>query len=228
MESDKSDDYLMISGIQHFLFCRRQWALIHIEQQWCENVLTVEGKILHDRAHDEKIVETRNNILSVRGMRIKSDLLKITGCCDVVEFIPSSDGIQLRDKIGNWLVRPVEYKRGSPKVNDCDRMQATAQAVCLEEMFSCKIEEAVLYYEDTKHREVISITDEMRTLLKKTVSEMYGYYLKGYTPVVKPTKKCDNCSLKENCLPKMLKINEKRSVQKYIISAVSKTEKEEA
>ena len=103
------DDYLLISGIQHFMFCRRQWALIHIEQQWQENRLTVEGEVIHRNAHKDDFIEKRPGILVTRGLRVSSPTLKITGQCDVVEFLSSEEGVPLHGHRGLWQAVPVEY-----------------------------------------------------------------------------------------------------------------------
>ena len=122
------DFFLPLSGIQHFAFCRRQWALIHIENLWAENVRTVEGNILHERAHDEAFTELRGDILTVRGLRIASQPLELNGVCDVVEFHRDPNGIPLHGREGRWQPYPVEYKRGKPKEDDCDQLQLCAQA----------------------------------------------------------------------------------------------------
>ena len=114
------DDYLLISGIQHFMFCRRQWALIHIEQQWQENRLTVEGKVIHRNAHKDDFIEKRPGILVTRGLRVSSPTLKITGQCDVVEFLSSEEGVPLHGHRGLWQAVPVEYKRGKDKKDDSE------------------------------------------------------------------------------------------------------------
>lgn len=85
------EDYLQISGVQHFAFCRRQWALIHIEGQWAENARTVSGAILHERAHDAGLSKKRGDLVTVRGLRVFSATLGISGECDVVEFRRGAD-----------------------------------------------------------------------------------------------------------------------------------------
>ena len=97
------DDYLLISGIQHFRFCRRQWALIHVEDQWAENVRTVEGEVLHRKAHDATARERRGDLLIVRGMRVASHRLGISGICDVVEFRRDPSGVPLHGEEGRYL-----------------------------------------------------------------------------------------------------------------------------
>lgn len=133
------EEYLQLSGLQHFAFCPRQWALIHIEKQWNENLRTVEGELFHKRAHDEQERERRGDLLILRGLPIVSHTLKLSGQCDVVEFHASGEGISLRGEDGLWDPFPVEYKKGAPKENSADELQLCAQAVCLEEMLCCSI-----------------------------------------------------------------------------------------
>ena len=194
---------LALSGIQHFAFCRRQWALIHIEQLWEENVRTVEGKIMHERAHNDQFVESRGNVLILHGLRIEDEALGLTGVCDVVEFHRDPGGIKLFDRNGLWLPYPVEYKRGQAKESDCDKLQLCAQAMCLEGMFLCKIQEGSLYYGETRRRQKVLFTSEMREQVQRMAAEMHEYYVRQYTPSVKPTKSCSACSLKDLCLPKL-------------------------
>lgn len=208
------DDYLMISGIQHFLFCRRRWALIHVENQWAENYFTADGRMFHDRVHERGVKDIRNGTLTIRGLNVSSAKFGISGCCDAVEFLPVNDGITLHGRAGLWQPLPVEYKRGRSKVNNCDRLQVTAQAVCLEEMFSCVIDYGFIFYKETRRREKVEITAEIRDELTKALEEMHSYYRRGYTPIVKPTKKCEKCSLSSECMPSLLKSEEK--VDSYI------------
>lgn len=158
----EEDEFLQLSGIQHFSFCRRQWALAYIELQWNENVRTVEGHLLHERAHDRTIAEKRGDIIVSRAMPVHSRELGISGECDVVEFHRSQSGIPLIGRDGLYQVVPVEYKRGEPKENDSDILQLTAQAMCLEEMMCCEIPVGYLFYGETRHRTQIDITDRMR------------------------------------------------------------------
>ena len=172
----KEEEYLQLSGIQHFSFCRRQWALIHIEQQWAENVRTADGRILHEKAHD----------------------------CDVVEFRRGVNGNPLQGQEGSWQPYPVEYKRGTPKVCDADRLQLCAQAMCLETMLCCDIPEGALYYGQTRHRETVTFDDALRQRVRDMQAEMHELYRRSYTPKVKPSGGCSACSLKELCLPKLI------------------------
>lgn len=207
------DDYLNLSGIQHFSFCKRQWALIHVEQQWAENVLTVQGNILHENAHDSTFVEKRKNILITRAMHVKSSMLGINGECDVVEFHMDENGIELFGRKGSYQPIPIEYKKGKSKATNADRLQVCAQAICLEEMLLCKINYGYIFYHEVKRREEVQFTQELRDEVKEVVLEMHSYYDRKYTPKVKTTKQCDSCSLAEICLPVLC---QNKSVKKYI------------
>lgn len=213
----QEEDLLLLSGLQHFAFCRRQWALIHIEQQWAENFRTTDGKILHEKAHDGSQRERRGDMLITRGLRIHSATLGVSGACDVVEFHLTSDGITLPGEEGLWQPYPVEYKRGTKKENDADRLQLCGQAICLEEMLCCAIPEGALYYGETRRREVVAFTEELREQVRSSLEEMHQLYKRAYTPKVKPTKSCNACSMKELCLPRLMK---KRSVSEYLKKAM--------
>lgn len=195
------DDLLPLSGIQHFVFCRRQWALIHVEMQWQENVLTAEGRIMHQRVNDPFFTETRNGVIIARSVPVASYTLGLAGVCDVVEFTSAPDGVKLPDREGRYLVAPVEYKRGKPKRDPCDEAQLCAQAMCLEEMLATQIPCGYLYYGQTRHRIEIELTAKLRMLVREIADEMHHYFRRGYTPKVKPSKACRACSLAEACLP---------------------------
>ena len=203
MRRYEEDEYLPLSGIQHFRFCRRQWALIHIEQQWADNLRTVEGEILHQRAHDSSLTEKRGDLLVARGLPIHSAALGVSGACDVVEFHRSPGGVPLARHRGTWSPVPVEYKRGREKEIDADRLQLCGQGICLEEMLSCEIPAGFLYYGETHRREEVPFTPELRGQVRDMLEEMHGYFSRQYTPKVKPSKSCNACSLKDICLPKL-------------------------
>ena len=210
----KEEDYLMLSGIQHFSFCRRQWALIHIEQQWNENLRTVEGNIFHKKAHDGYSSEKRQNVIISRGMPVFSSTLGISGVCDIVEFYrDDKKGISLHGREGRYLVYPVEYKKGQPKEDEADILQLAAQAMCLEEMLECEIEKGYLYYGEIRRRIEVRLDGDIRQQVRDTFEEMHHYYERRYTPKVKRTKACNACSLKDLCLPKLMK---EQSVKEYI------------
>lgn len=207
------DEFLQLSGIQHFAFCRRQWALAYIELQWQENVRTVEGKLLHENAHDASKKEKRGDLIIVRAMPVHSRELGVSGECDVVEFHKSKDGINLTGREGKYSVVPVEYKRGNPKLNDVDALQLVVQAICLEEMLCCSIPYGYLYYGEVKRREKVEFNPELRGKATEMFGEMHKFFERRYTPKVKRTKSCNACSLKDICLPVL---NKNKSVADYI------------
>ena len=216
----KEEEYLQLSGLQHFSFCRRQWALIHLEQQWAENLRTVDGRILHEKAHNGSAREKRGDLLITRDMSVHSSILGISGSCDVVEFHRSKDGIPLHGQTGQWQPYPVEYKRGSPKVMDGDKLQLCAQAMGLEEMLCCDITEGAIFYGEIRRREVVDLDTELRERVRGMLTEMHDLYRRGHTPKVKPTKSCNACSLKELCLPKLVK---KTSAMDYLRKSLEET-----
>ncbi len=193
----REEDYLMLSGLQHFAYCRRQWALIHIEQQWAENERTVDGQIFHSVAHDKARIEKRGELLITRGLPVKSAKLGMSGICDVVEFHKSEEGVSLASYEGLWQPYPVEYKKGLPKLNEADEMQLCGQAICLEEMLLCRIPGGSLFYGENRRREPVEFTEELRGKVYDMAKEMHVLWDKGYTPRVKPQKGCNACSLKE-------------------------------
>ncbi len=211
------DDYLMLSGIQHFAFCRRQWGMIHIEQQWAENYRTTAGELMHKKAHDEGSFEKRGNLLIVRGMRISSHELGVSGQCDVVEFHQNENGVELFGYDGKWKPIPIEYKRGKPKENNADQLQLCAQAICLEEMFQTIILDGYLYYGENRRRSHVDFTDELRETVKKMTKEMHDLFQRGHTPNVRPSKQCKACSLENLCIPKLQKAVK---VREYIEQAI--------
>lgn len=207
------DALLRLSGLQHFKFCRRQWALIHIEQQWAENLRTTDGAILHETTHNGSFSESRRNLLVTRDMQISSSSLGVSGACDVLEFHRGDTGIPLRGRAGLWQPFPVEYKRGRPKEHDADALQLCGQAMCLEEMLCCEIPKGALYYGETRRRTEVEFTSELRQEVQALLKQMHALYARGHTPKVKPTKGCNACSLKELCLPKLMK---NKSVSAYL------------
>ena len=199
--SYSDSDYLSLSGIQHFSFCRRQWALIHIEGQWAENGRTAEGRVLHERVHDSSLREKRGDVVTVRGARVFSSVLGVSGQCDALEYHRDPGGVPLAGREGLWLPYPVEYKRGAPKEDHADLLQLCAQAICLEEMLCCDVPEGALFYWETRRRLPVTFTQELRQEVWEDLAQMRVLYQRGHTPVVKPTKACNACSLKEICLP---------------------------
>jgi len=217
MMTYKEEDYLLLSGIQHFAFCPRQWALIHIEEQWNESYLTAAGRILHTKAHSGENTEKRGDRIIIRSLRVCSAQLGISGECDVVEFHKVRYGVSLYGYEGLWTPYPVEYKRGKTKLDDCDRLQLCAQAVCLEEMLCTEIERGALYYGETRRREVVEFSPALREELENTVKSMHELFMRKHTPKAVKRKFCISCSIKDLCLPVLGEI-EKNSVKKYMES----------
>lgn len=202
---NEDSDFLMISGLSHFQFCRRQWALIHVEQLWQENVLTLEGQYLHERVHDSSFTEARGAVLLSRGMPVRSSALKITGVCDMVELYQDPDGVPIQGREGRWRLYPIEYKHGASDNQASAALQVCAQAMCLEEMFVTHIPEAALYFAKIKRRHRIPLTDELRQKVIDSITEMHQLLQKGYTPKAKLKKQCKSCSLALLCQPELTK-----------------------
>jgi len=207
------ESFLQLSGLQHFKFCRRQWALIHIENQWAENYRTTDGAIFHENAHNGDFSETRGDRIITHNMRVFSPTLGVSGACDVLEFHRSEEGIPLKNRDGLWQPYPVEYKRGKPKPDTADALQLCGQAMCLEEMLCCDIPAGALFYGEMRRRTEVVFTPELRQEVSRLLAQMHDLYKLGRTPKVKPTKGCNACSLKECCLPKLMK---SRSVSDYL------------
>ncbi len=218
-------EWLPLSGIQHFVFCRRQWALIQIEQQWAENALTAEGRILHKRADDPFFTEKRGDVIIARSVPVSSPTLGLTGICDVVEFSAMSPsppgrgaggdgGVQLPGREGFWQPVPVEYKRGRKKHGPEDEAQLCAQAMCLEEMLLVKIPRGFIFYAQTRRREPVEFSPELRQIVRQSAEEMHRYVHRGYTPKVRPSKACRSCSLADLCLPNLQ--NRRKPASQYV------------
>lgn len=190
------DQLLPLSALQHFLFCERQCALIHLEQAWAENKFTAEGRILHGRAHDGPD-ERRPGVRVTRGMAVRSLRLGISGQCDIVEF--HQDGVIL----------PVEYKRGKPKAHRADEVQVCAQALCLEEMLGKPegfIQRACLFYGQHRRRHDVFLDAELRSLTTDLATRLHAMIESRITPpAVYEPGKCDACSLLDFCQPKALR-----------------------
>ncbi len=187
------EDLLPISALQHLQFCERQCALIHVEKIWAENVLTAEGRVMHDRA-DGGGHETRGNVRTAYSLRLRSLRLGLTGQADVVEFHRLDDGV--------WIPYPVEFKRGRPKTDACDRIQLCAQALCLEEMKNVRVESGALFYGETRHRSEVTFDATLRALTESLCVRLHALITSGATPsAVYAKEKCDHCSLLEVCLP---------------------------
>lgn len=205
---------MAVSGIQHFSFCQRQWALIHIEQIWLESGHTAAGRLLHERTHDPFLTEKRKGSLVIHAVPLVSHSLGLAGEADAVEYTPAEAGIRIAGRKGFFRPCPVEYKRGQPKAADWDRLQMCAQAMCLEEMLDTTILEGALFYWQTRHRETVLLTPELRRQVSDICRQMHGLAQQGITPPVPKTlKRCAACSLRDLCLPRL---NRAKRVGSYI------------
>lgn len=201
----EDDDLIPISALQHYLYCPRQYALIHIERLWAENRHTAEGRVLHDRA-DEPGTEQRHGVRTATAMPIASAELGIAGVADVVEFRRTEAGT---------IVCPVEYKRGRPKSHRADEVQLCAQALCLESMLKCTIPEGALYYGQTRRRKVVPLDAELRRLTLDTIAATRALFESRRTPsATYEARRCDACSLIDLCQPR--EIGRSRPVQAWL------------
>jgi CRISPR-associated exonuclease Cas4 len=197
------DDLLSISGLQHLTFCERQWALMYMEGEWSENVLTVEGKQLHEFVHSQGS-ESRSGVRVVRGLRIRSLEFGLYGVADMVEFHPSDDGAKITGHRGLWQPYPVEYKHGRKRYDHANEIQLCAQAVCLEEMFSVKVPVGAIYYGQPKRRGEVEISDSLRAELVSACSRIRVLYDQEDVPRPTAGSHCRNCSLGDECMPDII------------------------
>jgi CRISPR-associated exonuclease Cas4 len=194
------EDLLPVSGLQHLTFCERQWALIHMEQEWNENVRTVEGKQLHEFIHDQGS-DVRGGVRMVRGLRLRSLRLGLYGVADLVEFHSNIEGTALPGISGRWLPYPVEYKRGRKRYDRADEMQLCAQALCLEEMLDIPVKKGAIYYGQPRRRSEIDLVSDFREAVERLCSRARELYEAKRTPLPAPGKYCANCSLENVCMP---------------------------
>ena len=222
MDAFEDEDLLPLSGLQHLQFCERQWGLIHIEQQWAENRLTSEGRVLHEKVH-EAGWEGRPGVVIARGLYLRSRRLGVSGQADVVEFHQGSagerDAVQIPGRAGWWRPFPVEYKRGRPKSDSSDEVQLCAQAICLEESLETTIECGALFYGTTRRRLDVAFGEDLRRRTEMLALRMHALYESRATPMAVYAKKCDRCSLYELCLPRS--IGRRGTVKRYLSDAIS-------
>ena len=215
------DDLIPLSALQHLVFCERQCALIHIEQIWIENIYTAEGRIMHERA-DSGDRESRGTVRIEYGVPLRSLRLGLTGNADVVDFHLTNDiaspGSGSKEK---WQPFPVEYKRGRPKRDNCDKVQLCAQALCLEEMLNIEIPKGALFYGKTRRRLDVIFDEDLRRETEDAAKQVHELLASGQTPKPVYTPKCDSCSLAHICLPKTL--GKRRSVKRYLSGAMEES-----
>jgi CRISPR-associated exonuclease Cas4 len=184
------NEYVMLSALQHFAFCPRQCALIHLEQAWTENIYTLRGLRVHetvDSPGDELIEE---GVRVERSLPLASHRLEIKGIADVVEFLP--DGTPY----------PVEYKSGRKKARDADEIQLCAQALCLEEMFNCAVPVGAIFYHGSRRRREVEFDQALRTLTMQTITDTRTMLNVSTLPPPVADRRCQDCSLIETCMPK--------------------------
>lgn len=187
------EDLIPLSALNHYVYCPRRCALIHVEQVWEENRFTAEGRILHERV-DEGGAEKRRDVKRVFALPIRCLRLGLVGKADVVEFHRKADG--------RWQPYPVEHKRGRRKEEGWDRIQLCAQALCLEEMLGVAVPEGALFYGKEQRREVVAIDDALRQTTEEVAAAVHRMLADGRTPPAEYARKCDSCSLVDVCLPK--------------------------
>jgi len=204
-------DLIPLSALQHFVFCQRQCALIHLEGAWAENQLTAEGRVLHDHV-DQAGSENRRDLRTATAVRICSRRLGVVGVMDVIEFhrveSPHDNehraiATQLPGASGLWLPFPVEYKRGRPKAHRADEIQLCAQACCLEEMLNLNIDQGALFYGQTRRRVDVTFDSDLRRLTQETADGIHEMLKSNMTPPAEYSAKCNSCSLQDLCQPKV-------------------------
>ncbi len=206
------DDLIMISALTHYSYCRRRCALVHIEQSWTENIFTAEGRIMHEKVHEEGN-ESRGSVRIARGLPLRSLRLGLVGVADVVEFH--------RIGKGAWQPFPVEYKRGKPKPDRCDAVQLCAQALCLEEMLSAVVPDGALFYGRTRRRTDVAFDEALRRETEETATRVRDLIAAGVTPPPVYAKRCESCSLVAECMPKV--IAKQKSVKRYLAEIMKAT-----
>lgn len=199
--ADPEVELLPLSALQHFAYCPRQFALIHIEQQWSENRFTAEGQLLHQRVNEGES-EQRGDLHIARSLRLVCQELRVSGMADVVEFHRvAQGGCELPGRDGRWQPFPVEYKRGRSKADDWDRIQLCAQAMALEEMLGVAVAEGALFYGKPRRRERVAIDGTLRAETRRLAAETHALFVSQATPPPEPGPKCDHCSLRDLCVP---------------------------
>jgi CRISPR-associated exonuclease Cas4 len=210
------DELIPISALQHWVFCPRQCALIHVEQLWTENAFTAQGRGLHEKVHEAQ-AECRAGVHIVRGLRLRSLALGLVGQADVVEFHPEADGAAVPGLEGCYRCFPVEYKRGKPKVDVCDEVQLCAQAMCLEEMLGTSITVGALFYGRPRRRQEVEFTETLRQQTREAAGQLHELFRTHRTPTAAYSKKCENCSLLGLCLPKITGV--RKNIRHYLSQA---------
>ncbi|MDR1885593.1 MAG: CRISPR-associated protein Cas4 [Synergistaceae bacterium] len=214
------DDLLAISGLQHMAFCERQWALIHIEREWDDNVLTIEGRHLHEFVHEQGS-GSRSGALMIRGLRLRSLEIGLYGVADLVEFHPSDDGAEVEGHPGRWRPYPVEYKRGVKRYDRADEIQVCAQALCLEEMFGATVRFGAVYHGQPRRRTETEISDSLRNEMKSLCARARELLDVGGRARPNVGRHCKNCSLVVQCMPGVISRDGSAEYMSRIIADIS-------
>jgi len=220
-QSYDEDDLLPISALQHLLFCERRAALVYVERLWDENEFTARGTVEHERVH-EGGTEARGDVVTARGLRLRSLRLGLTGQADVVEYhrcLPGESvrGLRLQARDGLWQPVPVEYKSGRNRIEEGYEVQLCAQALCLEEMLSVPVKHGALYYAASARRDDLAFTDELRRRTESAVARLHHVLESRDTPSASAGPKCRSCSLMDVCLPE---ISHHHSVAQYLSETI--------
>jgi CRISPR-associated exonuclease Cas4 len=221
----EEDEYLMLSGIQHYYFCKRQWCLIHIENQWGDNRATKEGEILHDNADNPFLKEARADLRFSRAMPVASKSLGFSGILDVVEFRKNKDGLVLDELDGLWKPYIVEYKHGKEKNDLRDVVQLVAEVISLEETLHCHIAESYLFYNKIKRRIKVDITEDLRIMVQDIADDMHRLFHEKVTLKAENYKHCNSCSLKDICMPRLTK--KTVNIDQYIMKNIEDSDRNE-
>jgi len=182
------EDWVLISALQHYVYCPRQCALIHVEQVWEENLFTLRGRRVHERA-DRPGGITESDVRVEYALPIWSERLGLIGKADVVEFLP--DGTPY----------PVEYKVGPRLARKADEIQLCAQGMCLEEMFGRPVLRGALYYHRSRRRREIVFSEELRREVERVMREVRALLRQNSLPPPVADQRCRHCSLLDACLP---------------------------
>jgi CRISPR-associated exonuclease Cas4 len=187
--ADEDDLEVPISALEHFSYCPRQCALIHVEQTFEENLFTVRGQLAHERV-DSAEGGLRAGVHVVRSMPLWSERLHLRGKADIVEFRPQGPF-------------PVEYKLGR-LVRSHAALQLCAQALCLEEMLGVSVPEGALFSHATRRRTNVSFDEELRSATQTATVKIRSLLLNQQLPEPPNDARCPNCSLLDACLPNVI------------------------
>ncbi len=211
-DSSAEDALVPVSALQHYLFCPRQCALIHIEHIWTEDGATAEGRLMHERV-DAGRPDRRCGVRTVRGLILRSLEHGLAGKADAVEFHGDRP-------------YPVEYKRGRPKTHRADEVQLCAQGLCLEEMFGVPVPEGALFYGKTRKRTVVSFDTGLRALTAQVAADCRAMIAAGRTPPPIEMPVCQKCSLVGSCWP--ARFEKAPSVQRWLLRQIGPAQHDHA